>query len=118
MESGYEYRCWSRQAVWVGFEFGPRGKVKGNIKSNVKGNGQECPFHTCKSNIKGNVKSDGQECPSHTNKGQVKSKTELRSATGSETRSYTCSATGSESRSYTCFDQQAAWGAGGDDVYG
>jgi hypothetical protein len=101
----------------VAFGVSGWGNFKRNINSNVKGNGQECLLHTCKGNIKGKVKGDGQECPSHTNK--VKSKAELRSATGSLRR---CSGQApTQSRtiwSYTGFDQQAAWGAGGDDVYG
>ncbi len=38
-------------------ESGVKVDVKGNIKVNVKGNGQECPFHTCKSKSNINVKN-------------------------------------------------------------
>jgi hypothetical protein len=75
----------------VCFGVGFRDTVKGNIKCNIKGK------------VTSNVKSDGQECPSHTCKVKRKSKV---------------NGYGDECSSLTGFDQQAAWGVGGDDVYG
>ncbi len=46
--------------------------ISSNVNSKVKGDGQECPTHTCNPNINSKVNSNlkvkgvGQECPTHT----------------------------------------------------
>ena len=59
-----------------------RPHVQPEVNGNIKGDGQDCPSHTCKPRVNGNVKGDGrsvrptrvarvpafvgQECPTHT----------------------------------------------------